>query len=213
MLKTRIKASRITNLTDARYFAAWEVSWLGFCLDPNAADFIPPMNVKAIKEWVEGPVIIGEFGNQPSTEIVTSIESLGLKGLQLASTTQVQSLSHEVQVPILLNLAVDQLTQLGDIAAICQEHAEQVEVFILQFAEDNILEQLQQNELARTQLIELCHTHNILLDITIAPNQVETLLAEIQPYGLNVTGGAEEKVGYKSFDELDDLFESIEINF
>jgi len=50
MLKIKVKASQITNLTDARYFAAWEVEWLGFNFDEGSAHYIPPVEMKAIKE-------------------------------------------------------------------------------------------------------------------------------------------------------------------
>jgi len=33
------------------------------------------------------------------------------------------------------------------------------------------------------------------------------MLAKLQPYGLSIKGGEEEKVGFKSFDEVDEIFE------
>ena len=65
MLKTKIKANSITNLTDARYFAAWEVEWLGFNLNPGES--IALQQVPAIKDWVDGVKIVGEL-SQPSPE-------------------------------------------------------------------------------------------------------------------------------------------------
>ena len=56
-----IKASRITSLTDARYFAAKEVDYLGFNLEEGTENYLDPMHMKAIREWVEGPKILGEF--------------------------------------------------------------------------------------------------------------------------------------------------------
>lgn len=212
MLKTRIKASRITNLTDARYFAAWEVKWLGFCLDPSSADYIPPVNAKAIKEWVEGPVIVGEFGRQSLSDILSTVEALGLQGVQIADTAQLQALSDQTDVPILLNLTLKDLDQLDAVAALCQEWAPLVELFILQFSSPEAFDELQDKLVAKGQLMGLCEKYRILLDLSIPPQQVEVFLEEVQAYGLNVAGGVEEKVGFKSFDELDDLFEAIEIN-
>jgi len=34
---------------------------------------------------------------------------------------------------------------------------------------------------------------------------------DIQPYGIDILGGAEEKVGFKSYEELDVFFEHLEI--
>ena len=49
----------ITNLTDARYFSAWEVEWLGFNLSQGEENAISPLQVAAMREWVEGPKIVG----------------------------------------------------------------------------------------------------------------------------------------------------------
>ena len=61
MYNPQIKASQITNLTDARYFAAWGVEWLGFGLESGQDYFVTTAQMAAIKEWVEGPKMVGEF--------------------------------------------------------------------------------------------------------------------------------------------------------
>lgn len=56
MLSKRIIASDITNLTDARYFAAQGAEFLLFQMDK-----ISVSNVVEIKEWVEGIKILLSF--------------------------------------------------------------------------------------------------------------------------------------------------------
>ena len=63
MLKIKVKASQITNLTDARYFAAKEVEWLSFDFTEGSSTYIDPMKARAMFDWVEGPCIVGEFQN------------------------------------------------------------------------------------------------------------------------------------------------------
>ena len=79
MLKTKILAGSITNLTDARYFAAWEVEWMGFNLNASEETFMPPAQVMAIKEWVEGPNILGEFGLHSAEEIKHLVVTVALE--------------------------------------------------------------------------------------------------------------------------------------
>ncbi len=211
MLKTRIKASSVTNLTDARYFAAWDVTWLGFCLDTAHPNYLDAMTINAIKEWVEGPTIVGEFGNQSSEEIVTAIESIGLEAVQLSSSQQLHELKLLTELPILLELHVDTLDQLDSIISRGHELAEEVFLFVLKFTDQEALNQLNEDPSMSQKLTDFCHLHPTLLDLEIAPQQIVPLIDNIKPYGLNFTGGAEEKVGYKSFEELDDLFEAIEV--
>jgi len=84
MLKLSVKASQITNLTDARYFAAREVEWLGFNLDTGSENAIPPQQISAIKEWVEGPKIVVEFGLQSPDEIKQAVDYFDLDAIQVA---------------------------------------------------------------------------------------------------------------------------------
>jgi len=53
MLTTTVKASSISNLTDARYFAAWHVDWLGFDLTANGLSVLSLPEVKEIKDWID----------------------------------------------------------------------------------------------------------------------------------------------------------------
>ena len=85
----KIKASSINNLTDARYFAAWNVEWLGFSLQAGSSNYTRPQDVKEIKEWLVGPKIVGEFGiGQSAEEIKTSVELLNLDAVQLNMFTE-----------------------------------------------------------------------------------------------------------------------------
>ena len=45
-----LKATAVMNLTDARYFAAKEVDYLGFNLEEGTEGYLDPMYMKAIRE-------------------------------------------------------------------------------------------------------------------------------------------------------------------
>ncbi len=55
MFKRKIIAQNITNLTDARYFAAWGVEYLSFNIIPESPYLLPLEKIEEIKNWVEGP--------------------------------------------------------------------------------------------------------------------------------------------------------------
>ncbi|MCB0578414.1 MAG: N-(5'-phosphoribosyl)anthranilate isomerase [Phaeodactylibacter sp.] len=211
MLKTKVKASSVTNLTDARYFAAWEIEWLGFNFDAGSGAYIQPQAMQAIKEWVDGVKIIGEFGLQPPEEILSAADLLELDGVQLGQFSGLDTLKalHDNEAPILLEVVVEEAGRLKEATAGWPAMAPYVEAFLLNFDKNGIgWDSLTGPPLEYLQ--GLCRDYPILISLDFNAETLEEALDILQPYGINVRGGAEEKVGFKSFDELDELFEALE---
>jgi phosphoribosylanthranilate isomerase len=210
MLKTKVKASAVANLTDARYFAAWGVEWLGFQLDPGAEGHLAPQVMLAIREWVDGVQIVGEFGMQPFSEIRESVPILGLDAVQVgmyAPLTPAEAAA--LGVPLIREIVPEQPGELDGIAAYIAAHSEATDIFLLDFDKNRIAWSALGQE-AREQLQALSRQCHLLLGISASPAEIEDILQQICPYGLSLRGGQEEKVGFKSFDQLDELFEALE---
>ncbi len=215
MLRTKIKAGPITNLTDARYFAAWEVAWLGFCLDPADDNYLPPREVLAIREWVDGPLIVGEFNIQAADEIAASIELLGLDAIQAGMFTDAITLKAlNNPVPILKEVVIEKTSSTDSLRRHLDEFQAVTSKFLLNFDKNGIswsdLEKGRPFSLAF--LHALCRQHEILLSIDLTATLAGTILSTLAPHGLSIRGGSEEKTGFKSFEELDDLLEALEID-
>jgi len=208
MLKTRIKASQVTNLTDARYFAAREVEWLGFNLDSGTDNFIHPQNIKAIKEWLEGPKIVGEFGMQDSNEIKAAIEFLGLDVIQVGMYSDTSSLTFQ-DVTIIKEIVIEKDTDYYELRSNLESDSANVDLFLLNYSTNNLT--WSSIDSKQNALKELCNRFKIILSIDFEPGQLHKMLETVQIYGLNLKGGAEEKAGYKSFDELDEILDALEI--
>lgn len=74
-------AHKITNLTDARYFAALEVEWMSFALDPKDESHISLEDLKAIWGWLDGPQLLGDFGTVNDLEWMEfMVKELSLDG-------------------------------------------------------------------------------------------------------------------------------------
>ncbi|MCB0588954.1 MAG: N-(5'-phosphoribosyl)anthranilate isomerase, partial [Phaeodactylibacter sp.] len=58
---------------------------------------------------------------------------------------------------------------------------------------------------------QLCREYPVILSLDFNPETLQEALESLNLYGINVRGGEEEKTGFKSFDELDELFEALEI--
>lgn len=75
MHKPKIFLSKVTNLSDARYFAAAGVDFMSFSLDGD----ITESAISEIVSWVEGPIFVGELSMDHDTEYINYlIEKLKL---------------------------------------------------------------------------------------------------------------------------------------
>jgi phosphoribosylanthranilate isomerase len=213
MLKTKVKASSITNLTDARYFAAWEVEWLSFNFNSGEDTYISPTNMKAIKEWVDGVKIIGTFNLHSAEEIASAVELLELDGVEVSPFIPVEDIEllHRQEIPVLQEIIISTADDLMQINQTLAERSTFVEYFILNFDKNGMAwEDLTEEHI--NNLMQLCQRFSILLSIQYSSADVLLqILDQIKIEGICVQGGAEEKVGFKSFDELDDTFEALEV--
>jgi phosphoribosylanthranilate isomerase len=87
------------------------------------------------------------------------------------------------------------------------------EAFILNFDKNQInFDQVEKEEILSISALQaLCKTYPIILSMNFNSNILVEILEKMNPLGINIRGGEEEKVGFKSFDELDEIFEAIEI--
>jgi phosphoribosylanthranilate isomerase len=60
-LRTVVKVSHISNLSDARYCAGMGVEMLGFAVTPSQPAYTPPQVFQDIRGWISGPKIVAEL--------------------------------------------------------------------------------------------------------------------------------------------------------
>lgn len=194
-----IKAARITNLTDARFFAAKEVDFLGFNLEEGTEGYLDPMYMKAMREWVEGPKIVGEYAVTPARIVREAADFFTLEGVQLRASAHANELDLFEGYLVLLHVDTD----LASAFALMEQAAPKVAYFILDVSTE-------QWPRERETLQQLCARFPVLLNPHVDPSLLPEIMEALQPAGLNLTGGEEEKVGVKSFDELEEIFELFE---
>lgn len=155
MLNRKVIATEVTNLTDARYFAARGIDYLLFDLDKISLE-----QILEIKEWVEGPELL----------ILLSLSSLSLldeaiiKAKPIAISSKESSIMQEIK------------------------HLEG-HVQLFDWADKKIS-------------IEL-HDYHLVAD----ESDLDSLGSED---GVIITGGSEDAVGVKAFDQLDAILDKLE---
>ena len=87
-----MKISHVNNLTDARYFAAAGVRFLGFCCNPGASQYCSVSRISEICQWIEGPEFVLEFdGWQSEQEIETILSSVTVQAVHFGAFSTYQS--------------------------------------------------------------------------------------------------------------------------
>lgn len=74
-LKTTVKVSHLSNLSDARYCAGMGVEMLGFGVIPGADNYMPPNVFQDIRGWVAGPSIVAELYGLSNDDEVREVVS------------------------------------------------------------------------------------------------------------------------------------------
>lgn len=201
-----IQASRIAHLTDARYFAAKEVDFLGFNLEEGAEGYLDPMFMKAIREWVEGPKIVGEFSRTPAATIVEAARFYGLDAVQAPFSTYADELGILSELPLLLLVAVD-AEGLSCDPVVLAKTAGGAAYWIFDFSGSGYTKKRLYEE--KDFWKALFALRPSLLRADWPPGDWPAVLHDFGLAGLSLVGGEEEQVGVKSFDEIEAVFEAL----
>lgn len=198
-----VKASAITNLTDARYFAAREVDFLGFNLEENTPGYLDPMYMKAIREWVEGPKVVGEFVHAPQSYVREAAAFFGLDAVQVPAATQ-DGWSELEGLTIIATLSADD----SNLDRLLETSAAFVSYFLVDI--NNVVDTVSGLPADVDAWKKRCADYPILLRADVAAHRWPVLVDTLQPAGIDLVGGEEERVGVKSFDEIEEIFEALE---
>lgn len=203
MLQIPVKAAAVANLTDARYFAAREVEWIGFAIDPGNGNQVA--EIKAMKEWLDGVQFLAEFGLADPKEIRQIAEYLEIDTVQVGHFTPLESIHNlrglhlHKEVVILPENTFDEVLN----------HLESFQGLVAAFQLD--LSRVKPGTWSAETLRDLAHDHAIWVDQHWNPAQILDWWEIVPAEGITLRGGEEEKIGFKSFDELDEILDAIEI--
>jgi phosphoribosylanthranilate isomerase len=208
----QIKASGITHLTDARYFAAKGVTWMGYCLDPASDQFIAPVKMQAIREWVDGVLTVGEMGFVSGDELLDAVASYRLDAVQVNMWVEAAELEAlQGRADILREVVVQPDSDAAELQQEIRRMEHLTTATVLSFAPHGITwADIQEGRpFGPDALRQLCSVGPVLLDLDVAAADMPELLTAVQPYGWVARGGEEERVGVKSYDDLDEIFEAL----
>ncbi|TAH26018.1 MAG: hypothetical protein EAZ07_04810 [Cytophagales bacterium] len=193
-----VKINAVNNLSDARYCAGMGVNMLGFCVDPNSDSQIDLKKINAIIQWVSGVSIVFEFDtvNQEIFDIVS--QEIQPDYIEVCTIENWESI---IGLGVSVIHRIDALQNKS-----YKETAKDSPASYL------LIEGLNENEiLVQAEFFNrLSESKKILLAGNINAQNIERIIEIAKPWGIAITGGEEEKPGYKTFDEMADLLEKLE---
>lgn len=190
MLKKKVIAHSITNLTDARYFAGWMVDYFIFTVDPSSTNYISPQEIGTFQSWVEGPEYYLEFSNEIETNPEKYLVDLNCKGIYISYSERDKLSNYDF--PIIYSINDGHLDEF------------------LEFNSNELAVLHTNKTLAKLDLTEEQKASNTLF-YNIEKQEIETKQLLNNCFdGYMVHGSPEEKVGFKSYDKLDDIFEILQ---
>lgn len=202
-LKTLVKISGVTNLSDARYCAGMGVDMLGFSMDTDSPNYVEPSKFSEIRGWVAGVQIVGETSAIDPERIEQLLQTYQPDVLQIDEPALLPYLSTFDRSLILrvnvLHTTLDQLDTLFQTSVIGAD-------FIL--LESNSA--IHMDDDFKTLLQRLAAKHPILLSTGISVQNIHNLLDELPIRGIALNGSHEDQPGNKEFGELMDVLEAIE---
>lgn len=196
-LKTLVKVSNITNLSDARYCAGMGVEMIGFVMDKFSADYTSPEKMKEIKSWVAGVQVVGETQSADYEEVKALVEAYEIDVLQISEAGLLPQIA-DLGKPVILKLEFE--------SAYLEDYLERYS----QFVEFFLVDGGDFSDFARYTLKEYSFNYPIVLDFGITAENVNELLEEMQIKGIALKGSNEIRPGYKDYDELSEILEVLE---
>jgi len=196
-LKTLVKVSNITNLSDARYCAGMGVEMIGFVMDKFSADYTSPEKMKEIKSWVAGVQVVGETQSADYEEVKALVEAYEIDILQISEAGLLPQIS-DLGKPVILKLEFE--------SAYLEDYLERYS----QFVEFFLVDGGDFSDFARYTLKEYSFNYPIVLDFGITAENVSQLIEEMQIKGIALKGSNEIRPGYKDYDELSEILELLE---
>lgn len=200
-LKTFVKISNVSNLSDARYCAGMGVHVMGFNIDPKSEDKISVDQFEAITGWISGVEFAGEL--KDSLPELDYLRRFPLDYVQIEQPEHLDVIS-SYKIPVIMALNIDKLQPM-ETEKIIKEHASQVAFYLIQASDDGHCEHL------HTSIYKLAQNYPLILGCGINKENINTVIINTSLKGIALKGSAELKPGFKDFDELADILETIEV--
>jgi len=203
-LTTFVYIGDVDNLSDARFAAGIGVELVGFRLDPKEKKFLNPDHFREITEWITGVKIVGEFGDSKPAQVEQLLIEYKIDYIQISDATYLYEFT-ELGKPLILKCSVNEET-IHDLPATLSHCSGSIDYFLLE-------SEISELSKSYSALIKSLSTqYPLILGFGINVGNASTIAEELNLKGISLKGSPELRPGYKDFNELADILETLEAN-
>lgn len=182
MLSRKAIAFQVGNLTDARYFAAWGVSYISFTYSNHQSVEAQVSSFLEIKNWCEGIDFLLDFDINSDQDTLQKLH----EEIDFAGTIHRKSHPQDTSQGILFR---------------------EVKQIDRDFKNEHII--ILNDDIAQESILDLAKENEVYMPLN---KTTVSFLKEHADIGIILFGSPEEKVGFKSYDDLDHLLEELTEN-
>lgn len=202
-LKTFVKISDISNLSDARYCAGMGVDVLGFRLDPDDPNSVDTTKFKNITEWIAGVGFAGEFYQSDVQTVIDVAKRYHLSYLQIIPANFTQEII-DLKIPLIIEINLANNSSEEALRDFMNSALPYVEFFLIHADNDELAEKFMPT------IKKLATKFPLLLGCGIKQDNINEMIATTSIKGIAMKGSEEIKPGFKDYDELADILQEIE---
>ena len=199
-LKTFVKISNISNLSDARYCAGMGVDLLGFNIDPSSPDSISPENFKEITEWIAGIKLAGEFSQATYEDIKLIMLDFNLDAIEVMDIDLVEKVGLQGK-PVYYKKVIKSIDDIERIKPELSYLDQLAEAVVFKCDDPTLFEELDQKLSYYAGNLRLIKGYGIM-------EADPEYLGKFK--GIELEGSEEERPGFKDYGKVMDVLEELE---
>ena len=197
-LKTFVKISNVSNLSDARYCAGMMVDIIGFNIDFNTDSFIAEEDFTEITEWVAGVKFVGEFHGAGVDTIQNALMKYPVDYVEIDDINLVEKVGL-LGKPLIVRLNIESEIELNQLQSHLSYLDELAKIVLIKSGNPLLHDQLD------VQIEYYNGNLKLLKGYGVTPLKT---LAKFP--GLELEATEEERPGYKDYGQIMDVLEVIE---
>ena len=196
-LRYFVHVSSVSNLSDARYCSGMMVDSLGYNLDENSESRISYKTANEISKWVNGVKFVAEFNNSSSKYINNILDNSFFDAIEIDFKKSISDLKFDPQ-----NIII-KITEPNSIDHKINNYLKSNFPFTQTIVVDNI---------SSSNINKLEVLDKRFMIIVNPFDKLENMLKILDKYkyGILLKGSNEIRPGFKDYDTISDILESIE---